>query len=411
MTAEEAHFLERKSIIVAGAGMAGLAFAISLSKRWSQKVSPPMITVYDRDSRHPDLQRQGYSLAINGMERDGGVQILERLGLLHRVIEKATPGTDSMPFKIWDRNWNELIAVPAKPYGNLPVARLRIPRASLREIMIEEAEDLGISIQWQSQCLDVKLLNDSRLSVTVSSQNESEHLIDCDLLIAADGAHSKIRASLRPDDRLHYAGATQIGGLAVFPQGIPNPLADSWGIMASGHGNSCFVSPLEGRTVIWAFSKAEEMPAQASGGGGREILDEVRQHCSEIAEPFASLINSTDPSTAFVIPARDKKPFSHEDVLPGVVFIGDSNHAVSPFAGNGANMALADGWDLAGFLVASDSIGNAVAAYDRVSVPRAQKTLNSSHWRISIANLEGVTFTIFRRILQVGGLLKWMAGR
>ncbi|KAF4495963.1 monooxygenase, FAD-binding [Fusarium agapanthi] len=379
MTAEEAHFLERKSIIVAGAGMAGLAFAISLRKRWNQNGSPPKITVYDRDPRHPDLQRQGYSLAINGMEQDGGVQILENLGLLHRFIEK-------------DKNWNELIAVPAKPYGDLPVARLRIQRPSLREIMIEEAENLGISILWQSQCLGVKLLDDGRLSATVSSQNKSEHLVDCDLLIAADGA-------------------TQIGGLAVFPQGIPNPLADSWGIMASGYGNSCFVSPFEGETVIWAFSKAEEMPAQATGGDGRALLDEVRQHCSEIAEPFASLVNSTDPSTAFVIPARDKKPFNHENALPGVVFIGDSNHAVSPFAGNGANTALADGWDLGGFLSTSNSIGSAVAAYDKVSVPRAQKTLNSTHWRISIANLEGIAFAIFRCIIQAGGLLKWIAGR
>ncbi|KAH7201532.1 hypothetical protein DER44DRAFT_828111 [Fusarium oxysporum] len=190
--------------------------------------------------------------------------------------------------------------------------------------------------------------------------NLSEHLINCDLLIAADGAHSKIKASLRPGDQLHYAAATQIGGLAVFPQGMPNPLADSWGVMASGYGNSSFVSPLEGQTVIWALIKAEEMSAQATGGDGRALLDETLQR-------------------AFVIPARDKKPFSHENVLPGVVFIGDSNHAVSPFAGNGANTALADGWDLAGFLLASGPIGNAVAAYDKVSVPRAQGTLNSSH--------------------------------
>ncbi|KAF5983491.1 monooxygenase [Fusarium coicis] len=411
MSAEESHFLEHKSIIVAGAGMAGLSFAISLRKRWNQKVSPPKITVYDRDSRHPDLQRQGYSLAINGMEQDGGVQILKNLGLLHPVIEKATPGTGSMPFKMWDKNWKELISVTAKPYGDLPVVRLRIPRPSLREIMIEEAENMGISIQWKSQCLEVKLIDDRRLSVTVASENKSERLIDCDLLIAADGAHSKIRASIRPDDQLHYAGATQIGGLAVFPQGIPAPMADSWGIMASGHGNSCFVSPFDDKTVIWAFSKAQEMPAQPAGGDRRALLDEVRQRCSEIAVPFASLVDSTDPSTTFVIPARDKRPFSHEDVIPGVVFIGDSNHAVSPFAGNGANTALADGWDLAGFLLASDSIGNAVAAYDKVSVPRAQKTLNSSHWRISIANLDGIAFAIFRRVIQVGGLIKWIAGR
>lgn len=112
--------------------------------------------------------------------------------------------------------------------------------------------------------------------------------------------------------------------------------------MASGYGNSCFVSPFEDETVLWALSKAEGMPAQAAGGDGHALLDESRRHCSEIAEPFTSLITSTDPSTAFVIPPRDKKPFSHKNVLPGVVFIGNSNHAVSPFAGNDTNTALAD---------------------------------------------------------------------
>ncbi|KAF4956392.1 hypothetical protein FSARC_11594 [Fusarium sarcochroum] len=411
MAERKAHFLEKKSIIVAGAGMAGLTFAISLSKKWNQQLSPPKITVFDRDARHPDPKRQGYSLAINGMEQDGGIQILDKLGVLDRVIEKATPGTGSMPFKIWDNNWNELIAVPAKPYGDLPVARLRIPRVNLREILIEEAEDLGINIQWQSQCLSVRSLDNGHLSVTISSRDGSELLHDCNLLIAADGAHSKIRASLRPDDQLQYAGATQIGGLAVFSEEIPHPLADSWGIMASGYGNSCFVSPIHDRTIVWALSKAEEMPAQSAGGDGRALLDKVREHCSEIGEPFTSLIDVTDPSTAFAIPARDKKPFSHENVLPGVVFIGDSNHAVSPFAGNGANTALADGWDLAGFLLASDSIQSAIAAYDKVSVPRAQKTPTSSHWRISIANLQGITFAMFRQMIQVGGFLKWIAGR
>ncbi|KAH6957446.1 hypothetical protein DER45DRAFT_540193 [Fusarium avenaceum] len=239
----------------------------------------------------------------------------------------------------------------------------------------------------------------------------SQHLNDCGILISAHGANSKIRASLRPDDHLEYAGATQIAGLAVFPEGIPYPLADSWGIMASRYGNRWFVSPFEDETVLWALNKAEEMPAQAAGGDGHALLDESRRHCSEIAEPFTSLINSTDPSTAFVIPARDKKPFSHENVLPGVVFIGDSNHAISTLAGFGANTALADGWDLAGYLLASLSFESAVTAYDKVSVSRAQKTLTSSHWHISIENLEGITFAMSKYIIQLGEFLKWIAGR
>ncbi|KAM6511842.1 hypothetical protein FALCPG4_016835 [Fusarium falciforme] len=404
------HFLENKSIVVAGAGMAGLAFAISLKKRWHSS-QPLRLTIFDRDIRSGDPKRQGYSLSINGVDKDGGLVALQKLGLLELVIKAATPGTTSMSFKMWDSNWSELLSVSAKPYGHLPVSGLRIARADLREILIQEAEALGIDINWGAQCLRATL-KDGGIEISVSS-NAGSSIVQhkCDILVAADGAHSKIRASVRPVDMLQYAGATQIGGLAVFPDEIPKPLSEAWGILISGHGNSCFASPIKDKTVVWALSKAEEMPAQPAGGDGRALLEEARKLGKEIGEPYTSLLNATDPSTAFVIPAKDKQPFNHQGVLPGVIFIGDSNHAVSPFAGNGANTAMQDGCDLAELLLSSNSLESAVAAYDNVSVPRAEKTLKSSHWRISIANLEGIKFSLFRRMVMAGGFFMWLTGK
>ncbi|KAI8651666.1 FAD-binding-3 domain-containing protein [Fusarium keratoplasticum] len=411
MSWPNAHFLENKSIVVAGAGMAGLAFAISLKKRWGNS-QPLRLTIFDRDSRNGDPKRQGYSLSINGVDKDGGLVALQKIDLLDRVIEAATPGTTSMSFKMWDSNWSELISISAKPYEDLPVGGLRIARADLREILIQEAEALGIDINWDSQCLSAASSLDGGIEITVSSNGSSSTVQHkCNILVAADGAHSKIRASIRPDDVLQYAGATQIGGLAVFQDEIPKPLSEAWGILISGHGNSCFAAPIRGKTVVWALSKAEEMPAQTAGGDGCALLEEARQLGEEIGDPYSSLLKATDPSTAFAIPAKDKQPFNHQGVLPGVIFIGDSNHAVSPFAGNGANTAMQDGCDLAELLFSSDSLEGAVVAYDSVSVPRAEKTLKSSHWRISIANLEGIKFSLFRRMVMAGGFFMWLAGK
>ncbi|UPK99714.1 hypothetical protein LCI18_010649 [Fusarium solani-melongenae] len=362
-------------------------------------------------SRNGDPKRQGYSLSINGVDKDGGLMALQKIDLLDRVIEAATPGTTSMSFKMWDSNWSELLSVSAKPYGDLPVGGLRIARADLREILIQEAEALGVDINWEAQCLSAAS-NDGSIEIAVSSKEDPSTMQHkCDILVAADGAHSKIRASVRPDDLLQYAGATQIGGLAVFSDGIPKPLSEAWGILISGHGNSCFAAPVKDKTVVWALSKAEEMSAQPAGGDGRALLEEARKLGEEIGEPYASLLNATDPSTAFVIPAKDKQPFNHQGVLPGVVFIGDSNHAVSPFAGNGANTAMQDGCDLAELFLSSNSLESAVAAYDGVSVPRAEKTLKSSHWRISVANLEGIKFSLFRRMVMAGGFFMWLTGK
>ncbi|KAM5344203.1 hypothetical protein ACJ41O_012740 [Fusarium nematophilum] len=409
MSVPTPQILDKKTIVVAGAGMAGLAFAISLKKKADPTFSSPRLTVFDRDNRQLDPKRQGYSLSINGADKDGGLVALQNLGLLNRVMEEATPSTIGMPFRMWDGNWSELISVSAKPYGDLPVAGLRIPRKNLREILVEEAERLGIDIKWGSQCLSASSHGKEGICVTVSSVDETEtSLCHCDILVAADGAHSKIRAALRPDDKLQYAGATQFGGLAIFSDGIPQPINDSWGILVSGYGNSCFVSPIRENAVVWALSKVEEMPSNQSG---QALLEEARQHRHEIGEPFSSMLEATVESTAFVIPARDKRPFSHEDVRPGVIFIGDSNHAVSPFAGNGANTALRDGCDLAELLLSSSSVEDVVAVYDQRALPRALKTLKSSHWRIMIAHLQGVKFSMFRSMLMAGAFFKWLSGK
>jgi 2-polyprenyl-6-methoxyphenol hydroxylase-like FAD-dependent oxidoreductase len=77
----------------------------------------------------------------------------------------------------------------------------------------------------------------------------------CDLLIVADGASSKVRARLRPDDTLQYVGVRQKGGLAVFPDGIPSLVDKKWGLLlSSGKGVACFLSPCDATSVAWGVS-------------------------------------------------------------------------------------------------------------------------------------------------------------
>lgn len=68
----------------------------------------------------------------------------------------------------------------------------------------------------------------------------------------------------------------------------------------------------------------------------------------DITEPFKTIVDATDPSTTLVLNAMDKPPSPH-DLKAGPVFftLGDANYAVSSFVGNGANLVLNDGWDLA----------------------------------------------------------------
>ncbi|KAL2196682.1 hypothetical protein P885DRAFT_36866 [Corynascus similis CBS 632.67] len=411
------HFLSGRHIVVAGAGMAGLSFAVALHKLWPIDVPPPQLTIFERDVKQDSEGRVGYSLSLAGADDTGGLVALRDLGLLDEILSYAISGVDKNgAFKLWDADWSQILSVRLRPASGLPTAGIRIARKHLRQTLLEAVAD---EIQWGKACVSATKLESGKMLVQVAASNGSqETTVECDLLVVADGASSKIRAALRPDDVLQYAGAVQIAGIAHFPEGIPTPLNDNWGQQVSGgHGVSCFYSPVDQHKVVWALSFREPTPRQAISAPAseqiaRSLLNEVLARGHMLGQLFRTIVGSaTDPKGVFCLPARDKKPFHHNMELGPVVFIGDSNHAVSPFAGYGASLALKDGWDLAEKLTTATSIADAIRKYDALSVPRAAKILKTSRSRIRWGHSTGLMFFLWRGFMKTLGYLLRFTGR
>ncbi|KAI1050869.1 hypothetical protein LB507_009447 [Fusarium sp. FIESC RH6] len=384
------HFLEGNTIVVAGAGIAGSAFVIALRKLWDPRLKEPTIILYDRDSPDVTAQREGYTLSLAGYDNSGGLVALKKLGLLENTLEKAVSGLNNGgAFKIWGPAWNEYASFRHKPVEGLPSASVRIARKDLRQVLHNNLRPTD-SVQWNSRCISAHRLQDGKVSVQVAQGSGESEVISqetCDLLVAADGAHSKLRTYLRPEDSLEFAGAILRGGISRFDGPAPAPVNKDWGFMLSGTGVSCFFSPVDQNSLVWGVGHLEADQLPRLDLDDEKMVQQVIERALELGkdfqEPFGNIVAHTDPKTVFALNAHDKKPFRHEelDIVPAI-FIGDSNHAVSPFAGFGANLALCDAWDLADQLCNGQSLGGSVIAYDEVAVPRAVAILQRSRERL-----------------------------
>ena len=78
---------------------------------------------------------------------------------------------------------------------------------------------------------------------------------------------------------------------------------------------------------------------------------------------------------------------------------------MSPFAGNGANLALMDAWDLASCLKSAASLDEALKAYDAIAVPRAQGVLTISRWSIDIGHASGWKLLLYKFVLHIASFL------
>lgn len=401
-------------IVICGCGLGGLTFARSLFYLRDDRVAagqpfPDLsITILERDTSSVEREAQGYSLSLRGDAVGGGIQTLERIGLLDEIRKGAAPGHRFVMANKKFVPYLELPSgstVPSNDPNKPPIPlNIRVARKFLRNTLLKSLPVDRSTIHWGAHAITADVIPNGNGREQVRITTASGQTFEGDLLIVADGANSSIRRHLFPDEKLEYAGCVAYTAATTFPDGLPDRVADGVLFGMSGEGHAVLLAPVDETKMLFCVSyKSDKKIEHEYRGDRKSLTDEELQDFRAIAFKYTkgfayesemnSFITNADPKTIRVINAQDMKPHANSRAKnPQIILIGDAAHAVSPFAGNGANMAIMDGFELAEQLLNvkhGTDLRAAVAMYDKSSIVRCNRTRNMSHFNISVLHSKG----------------------
>jgi 2-polyprenyl-6-methoxyphenol hydroxylase-like FAD-dependent oxidoreductase len=339
--------------VVVGGGIGGLASAVALAQAgWR-------VTVLERAAAFGEV---GAGLATTG----NGMTALAALGLAEaaRAVAYQT-GTAGMQ----DSRGRWIMRLPDTRSDPGAVTTIwGLQRQRLHGVLREAAEASdAIEPVTDAEVIAVRPGEPGGEPATVTWRTPGgEQTAAADLVAAADGVRSAVRAQLFPAARAHYSGSTS--WRAVIPDtSSEDRLVQAWG--PGTEFGSLRVSPAE---IYWyGYFRNPE------GAVFPDELDAARERFATWAPRVRGLVDKT-PADRLM----------RHDVyhLPGglpaytngrVVFAGDAAHAMLPTAGQGAASALEDGVCVGRLIGAPVRAGGdlaaALAAYDGARRPRCRQ--------------------------------------
>lgn len=336
--------LEKLNVLVIGAGIGGLAAATGLALRGAD------VTVLEQA---PEITEVGAGLQIS----PNGFAVLRALGLAEALRAAAVQAR----------------AVCLHDYRGARVARLdlgRLPdpeyhfvhRADLIDILADAARAAGVRLRLL-QRVDTVVPGPPAPQVRLAQGAT----LKADLVIGADGLHSRARAALNRAAAPFFTG--QVAWRAVVPN---RPGRGPEVRVHMGPGRHLVSYPLRQGRLLNLVAVQERTTWAAESWSQQDDPQALRTAFGDFCTGVRDLLAAVDNVHLWGL---FRHPVAPVWQAGGVALLGDAAHPTLPFMAQGASLALEDGWVLAASLSEARDLPLGLARYQGVRATRAARVV------------------------------------
>jgi 2-octaprenylphenol hydroxylase len=312
----------RFDIAIVGGGLTGLALAALLAR--SRHAEALRLTLVDAAARPRFDPDAGVQLRVSAIAT-GSADLLDTLGAWQHIVATRACAYEHM--RVWDAadeaDGPSTLRFDADEFA-IPQLGFIVENQLVQDALLRVLDRSDVNLRFSCP---IRSFGRERERVALTL--EDDRVLDCDLVIAADGANSFIRNAAGIEvTRMPYA---QTAFVTHLQPEHDHGLTAQQRFLADG---PLGMLPLDdGRvSVVWSTTPATAERAMSAGD------EELGGMLTDASDHVLGNLAVAGPRGTFPLAAQHARNY----VLPQLALIGDAAHAVHPLAGQGANLGLQD---------------------------------------------------------------------
>ena len=337
-------------VLIAGAGICGLTTALAMLRRGFD------VQVFEQET---ELRELGAGLQLSA----NGTRVLIELGLgeaMRRIV--CEPAGKEI------RLWNTGQTWQPFDFGAGSVERYGAPywmvhRGDFHTLLLNAVRTCkSDAIRTDANCVGFEH-DDAGVTLLLANGER----IAGEILIGADGVHSRIRQQMFGQGHAQFTGIMAWRGLVPMER-LPAHMRRLVGTNWVGRGGHVVTYPLRRGEILNFVGVVERDDWQVESWTERGTREECARDLAGWHADIHSIIRAIDVPFKWALLGREPLPHYAQD---RVCLAGDAAHPTLPFLAQGANMAIEDAMVLTRCL---EQFGDVAIALRRYEAARLERT-------------------------------------